>query len=259
MASKYQAYMNGISLTGLDDRIHIVDVKEKETLNISSASKFAFGKRVTSRKRESLTISLDLMLKVRCSDDYAAIIDKIHAWAVDGLLELSYRPFQQINCICTALPGISSIYKWTTVITMEFTSYEVPYWESTGETVAEVASSNNQDITINIPGSADTVLYGEIKNVSSSICNYIGITSSRGMFVFSALGLASGETLNISYNDANLLRLEIVSSAGISRTVYDKRTPESDDDIILKPGSNRITLSATNNCKWTIKARGRWL
>lgn len=259
MASKYQAYMNGISLTGLDERIHIVDVRENETLNIASAAKSAFGKRVTFRNRESLTISIDLMLKVRCSDDYAVIIDKIHAWAVDGFLELSYRPFQQIHCICTTLPGIASIHKWTSTLTLVFTAYDVPYWVATQDTVADVASSNNTTKTINVPGSRDTALTGEVKNLGSDVCNTLSISSGNGTFSFDGLGLASGETLVISYTAEHILRLSIVTDAGVSRTAYDKRTAQSDDDIILKPGANILTLTADTQCKWTISARGRWL
>lgn len=259
MASKYQAFMNGISLTGLDDRIYIVDVKEKPTLSLTSEVLHRFGARISHRTREYLEVNIELFLKVKCAADYAAVVDAIHAWAVGGYLQLSYRPYQRLDVICTEFPGIESIHSWTEHLTLTFFAYSVPYWQATTPTKLTVNGSDTHT-SMHMPGSQTADLMARITNNGDSTCDALSIKIKNGKgFFFDKLGLKSGETLVIDYEAEHLLRIIIVDKDQFSRSAYDCRLPSSLDDIELHPGANELALFADQPCRWVLSAYARWL
>lgn len=259
MASKYQAFMNGISLTGLDNRIHIVDVKEKPTLSLTSEVLHRFGARISHRTRENLEVTIELFLKVKSAEDYANVVDAIHAWAVDGYLQLSYRPYQRLDVVCTEFPGIESIQSWTEHLTLTFVAYYVPYWQATSQTKLTVNGSETRT-SMHLAGSQVTDMMARITNNGDSTCDALSIKIKNGKgFFFDKLGLKSGETLVIDYEAEHLLRIIIVDKDQFSRSAYDCRLPSSLDDIELHPGANELALFADQPCRWVLSAYARWL
>ena len=122
------------------------------------------------------------------------------------------------------------------------------------ETEANAAKSD----TLIVDGNAQTVLAFSVTNISSAAVNAVTIEAPDTRFSFEALQLDAGETLQGSYTDDDILLLRIEGVDGALRSAMALRTTDSDDDLLLMPGRNRVTVKTDRSCKVRLSARGRW-
>lgn len=113
--------------------------------------------------------------------------------------------------------------------------------------------------TMAVGGNIETLLAFSVKNTSGSTMSTLLIEASDTTFEFENLVLASGETLHGSYTDDDILLLQIEGVDGAHRSAMAMRTMDSDDDLLLYPGRNTITIRAQTACEATLHARGRWI
>ena len=78
-------------------------------------------------------------------------------------------------------------------------------------------------------------------------------------FDFTGLGMAAGETLVARYVQEDILLLEIEGVDGGTRSAMAMRTTDSDDDLLLSPGKNAVTVKTEKACSVELTARGRYL
>lgn len=108
-------------------------------------------------------------------------------------------------------------------------------------------------------GNFATPLAFDVKNASSAVMDTAAIETDAARFDFVSLALGPGETLSARYTEDDILLLAITGVQGEERSAMAMRTPQSDDDLMLAPGGNRITIRTQRACEVILKSRGRWL
>lgn len=123
----------------------------------------------------------------------------------------------------------------------------------------DTAANTEKKATISVGGNAQTLLAFHVTNETSSVMNTMQIEAPDTAFVFAGLGLDAGETLHGSYTEDDLLRLAIEGVDGSRRSAMPMRQVSSDDDLLLCPGRNSVTVKTQTACSVILEARGRWM
>lgn len=124
---------------------------------------------------------------------------------------------------------------------------------------ADTAAETAKTVALSVSGNHETLLAFDVKNTSQSVMNTATIETPGERFDFTGLALAAGETLSARYTEDDILRLEITGVDGAVRSAMPMRTENSDDDLLLSPGRNTITIKTQRACSVKLSARGRWI
>lgn len=254
MITRYQAWLDGQGLHDIDPTIIITDIQELVPEdNIATAGiGVRSGLRVLRKQRDSLSVSIRFMIREYSTARRKAIYDEIVTWAHDGILTINDRPDQRLHVVCEILPTVPSALQWTNNLTITFTAFTLPFWEAVYPTTATVTGSSGT-ATLYIMGNEPCNLEADVQNTSGGTINTLTISANGTAFSFAGLGLDSGQTLSILYEDG------ILAARIGTRGVLTTRTETSSDDIILKPcTSNAVTVQAGGSVKAIIRARGLW-
>lgn len=143
-----------------------------------------------------------------------------------------------------------SALNWQEQMQAVFTAYELPFWQD--------ITPSRETITANgslfVPGIGEAMCDVEVANKGSSAITTLTLTCGDTEMIFSGISLAKGETLVLSHDDLGLLSAKIGNTS-----VLNKRTAESDDDLIAMCGQyNTITVSG-GTVSAVFKARGVYL
>ena len=262
MILSHRAALNEVQLDSLDDRILVQGGDEAAgKYQIASVSLFGgVGQRITNRHRDYLEVTVRFSLRVRKSDmqTRSALLERINAWAEPGgWLTLNYKPGRRLRVVCAQYPAPGDPWNWTGVYAVVFRAYAVPFWQ---QNPPGMLSATGSGITrsIGVAGNTDTVLELSFKNTSGAVCGSFTVDAGSSMISLSALGLASGETLHIDHTVDGLLRIRVQSSSGSYRSVLDKRTPESSDDLWVPPGTATVSVTAQRTGTLTLSCAGRY-
>lgn len=116
-----------------------------------------------------------------------------------------------------------------------------------------------QSVSFSVSGNHETLLAFSVTNTSGTTVNAITIEAPTTRFSFENLELDGGEILIASYTDDNILLLRIEGVDGAIRSAMIYRTTDSDDDLLLSPGVNRVTVMTDGACSVKLSARGWWM
>jgi len=251
-------------LDELDNRIIITGVEEEAArLNYSAVSRFgASGQRVTSMHRDTLDVTVKFALKIKKNDLVARseLFEKVAGWAMEGgWLALNYRPNRRLRVVCVTLPAAGDQVAWETEYEITFRAYNVPYWQQASPVSLTVNSTKSMSRSMEIPGTAQSVLNLEFENISGMEINTLTVGTDESSFSFKSLGLKAGETLVINHTAEGLLRIRIRTAAGSTRSALAKRTEDSADDLTVSPGTATVTLTAQRAGKVTLSCYGRYV
>ena len=259
--SLFDVTLNSIPLSSLSDKIIVRDILEQPIEQDSYKTNRAMnaGQRVSAIVRRAMSVRVVYVIRERDPRKRADIQSQIAAWARDGgVLMVNYRTYTdlsqgtslQLHVVLDIPPVQDSALKWTQDLSMTFTAYNSPYWESTVRYTWNVYTSYESALgsyiggqTAYCTGTAPHMPVSvTVTNVSSYALQSINIQcgSSRGQFQFTGLSIAPGETLVIDYDEeSGMLQ---ISGAGIS--VLANRTADSADDLYMTPGSNALEIAA---------------
>lgn len=123
----------------------------------------------------------------------------------------------------------------------------------------ETAANTEKSGTLSVDGNYETLLAFSVTNTSGAAVNAITIEAPATRFSFENLELDDGEILTASYTEDDILLLRIEGVDGALRSAMAYRTTDSDDDLLLSPGRNQVTVKTDRACSIRISARGRWL
>ncbi|MBR4082537.1 MAG: hypothetical protein IKK21_12200 [Clostridia bacterium] len=251
MISRFACWMDGQGLHDIDPAILVLDVTESAPETEVRAAAPA--------RRLSLTVTVTFLLRERSPVRRAAVMEKIAAWTAGSRLTVSYRPEQQLRCQCTSLPAAVSALKWHAPLTVAFTAFDCPYWETRQAAAAWITPAvATGEATLLSAGYAPAPAEALVINQSGQTVNTLRLDCGDTFLAFSGLGLASGERLLITHDDHHRLQLTILGEG--SRSVMDKRTAQSHDELIALPRrSNRVAVTADQPVTAKFTARGRFL
>jgi len=265
MQLKHRVALDGVQLDEIDDRIMIQKIETgdgKENVNVVSLAGDS-GSRVTSIHRDSIDVTVKFTIRLRKTEmaDREKILEKANAWAFGGgWLTTNYKENRRIRVFRAQAAGAGDPWDWTKVYEIVFRACGVPYWQEKDPQSVMRQNTNSESMTLGVNGSAKTVVEASFQNTSGSTVNTFSLNTGESQMSFTGLGLANGETLVIDHNDNGekcLLRLRIKSGSSW-RSVLDKRTQGSDNDLHISPGVHRIQMTAGGKGKITISASGRF-
>lgn len=233
--------LGGTQLDSLDDSIVIRSVNTGVPLEtVNAVSRMGgFGQRMTKHHWETLEVSVTFAIDLPKSQMIArrAVFDKIIKWAIGGgWLTTNQMDGKRMYAEKAVFPSGGDMRKWTNDYTITFRAYGVPFWQDATAT-ADVSG------VLTVPGILRTVCDAEIANGGSSTIDSLTVTAGSSTMEFSSLGLAAGETLKIGHGNDGVLWIRIYNN-NIYRSVLDKRTGGSADDLYVEPGMRMVSASS---------------
>ena len=250
--NNFDCTLNGVSLSGMHERICILDIAEdaprmhETTLPLHSG-----GQRVLTRERQSLSIRVRFAIHEERPALRSAIAASIRAWAADsGYLTISARPGQRLHVSCTETPSFSG-NNWTEELTLAFTSTHTPWWED-----AETTSASGTDaVHLTVPGNAEsTPVEVALINTSAATVTQVTVICGVNRITFRDIALPSGGQLVISrVNGAFTAKLD-------GSSILHRRTMDSADELLAPCGQTAtLYVSPSQGMYAFYNVRGRYL
>lgn len=259
MRTKISVALDGVELHALDAAIILQSVNEAAPgWNFSAADRAGgLGQRMTGSQKRYRDIVIQFALDERDPKRRMEILQAVAAWA-DGARDLtvSYRERQRLRVTLQGLTPIQGIEKWGTVYQITLRSYSHPMWMDQDETSAEI--SGNGSGVLRIAGNGGGKMCFRAVNSSGSVCASAEVSSGGRTITLTGMELASGETLILDYDAEDIQRIR-AGSGSSWRSLLDKRTAASWDDILLASGANTVTVTSSAALSWTVYCFGRWI
>lgn len=261
MQLKHRVALDGIELDSIDSRIIITKIEETDGKEqFSSVSLWgAAGSRVTELHRDYLDVIVRFCIRVRKRDmaTREEILEKVNNWAwAGGWLTTNYKANRQIRVFRLQAAGMGDPWEWTKEFSLTFRACGVPYWQEQYGPVLEKRNASSGSLNFGIDGSADGIANVTFKNTSGGTINTFSISTPQGTMEFTGLGLANGETLEISHPDNGVRSLLSIKIG--NRSALACRTPASANDLIVRPGVQTITYSAGGAGNIVVSCCGRF-
>lgn len=258
MMTRYEAWLDKKSLSAIDPSIYILDIAyasarfTTNTVDVPGRN----GQRVTSRSTKNASVVITFEIHEQDTARRQEVCRRVQAWAMGGgVLTTSDRRGQRLRVICDSPPDIASALKWTQPLKITMAAYENPFWEDEFARSASVSGMNAQR-TLYVPGiGAQTRVEASVKNVSIGTINALTLKAGGTTFDFTGLGFGAGETLEIGYDENELLVIRVGDVSKMSC-----RTANSDDDLMLTTGkTENVSVYASGEVSVMFKARGLYL
>lgn len=249
--TQFDCELNSVSLSGLDERICVLDiVEEAPKLRTASAFLRTGGQRLLSQARESLSVQIRFAIHEEKPDRRSALLSLVRAWAAPGgFLVISPRPEQQMQVLCAAMPAVSA-NDWTQELTLTFTSLTTPYWEDIVPT--EIVTDSSSILTL--PGAADSAPVDVVvTNAGSEAITDLIIYCGPVQMHFTGFSLpANGEFLLVYTRGVLHAKVD-----GVSVMKY--RTADSADLLLAPCGDSVIVgVQGAQPLNAVFSARGRY-
>lgn len=232
METRYNASVNGVWLSDLDERIVVRDIREgRPDARVVVAEKPANAGAFFARaNRKSLNVTVAFVLWERDVSERKKLLDQVKTWAGNNLVKLKTndRPGQYLNVRMIEPPVIESAMKWLDEIELSFTAYEVPFWR-----VEEPVTAVTQGETVNvyIPGNGEAFADVTITNKGDDPFTCVWIYADEAMVAFKDLYIPKGGTLAVYHDETGILHAKANDQPAL-----ELRSVESDDDLIVHCG-----------------------
>ena len=254
----HRVALNGVQLDEIDERINIKAVEEgagKETLSAAGTAA-GCGQRITNRRRDTLDIVVKFSMLIDYKDlpSRAELLEKVIKWAADGgYLTVNYKPNRRIYVVLAQAPGGGDLYEWTSVYSLTFRAFSVPYWEEETPRTVRTGTASNAACSMTVDGSAETAADITLYNRSGMTINNVTINAAGNTMTFKNLNMGGNATLTIRHSETGLLVLRVGG-----RSAMACRTPDSANDTRVKPGTRSFSFSADRACEMLVECRGRF-
>lgn len=253
MGRHMEAWMDGEALSALGP-ITIRQVREDApTIDVDSeAWPRRSGQWVTRARRTELSVTLTVAIReVHDLQARARFAEILARWAQGRALELSNRPERRLLVRCTGAPALGDVRNYAEELRVEFTAYEVPYWEDKYPTSLSLSGSAASG-RLYVPGTADTPVCAAIRPTGGSLTS-LTLEAGGRLIELTGLNVASGQELRFERDDRDTLAIRYGGASQLSH-----RSARSDDDLFVAPGRTEVRLTANVACAATVTARGRW-
>lgn len=255
MTTRYEAYMDGTSLSGLDNSIVILDISHRkpeiEVNTVTVAEKP--GAMITKRIIRGASVAISFMIRKYSISARQDVCDKVVAWANGSMLKTNDRNGKRLKVICETYPEINSAMKWTDPVTMIFTAVERPFWEDETPTTLTLTGADALG-NMNVPGSAGEALVEATVTANAAITG-VRIAAGSTEIELENISMAQYDTITIDYDANGHQRIRKENTS-----ILDKRTKESSDDLLAACGKNvSFAVEADASVTVTFAVRGCWL
>lgn len=260
MADRLFCALNGTALRQLDERIHVLDIEElAPVLRTATAARVGDGLHLLRRQRERLSVRIRFLIEEYDVSARHQLLHLVCAWAeAGGALTLDADGKRVLRVVCTALPAMSSL-NWLETLSVDFTAFDCPYWEDAAETAFLLPNTAESGVArVFVPGDApETPLNLVLRNLSDAALTTLTV-SAVGVIRLGGISVPSGAAVHL-HHDAGVFAAEAATDGGESVSLLSARTPESADDLLLRPGCiNEIRVDANVAVFASGRCKGRY-
>lgn len=252
---RFEAALNGTKFSEIDPAVILLDINEipaKQTINTVQRGMRA-GMRVTSRKRSSLSVRLQYVVREYDIEARARIMDKIAAWVGNGgWLTVNSRPGLRLFVTPDGLPGMGSSLRWTNELSITLTAFAQPYWQQ--EQPTEVSTTGTG--VISPIGTVEEVCAEcSAINTGDGVLTALTMTCGNTYIKLERLEVQPGERVEVRYTDDGVLT---ITAGGKSAML--NRTADSSDDLKARSRvKNIIGVASDQPVTATFAVRGLYL
>lgn len=256
MISRYEAYLDGVALSSISDKLLILDIAHEAPMFENRSVQFAkrHGLYVYDRYKESATVTITFSLRIYDIAERQQMCQEVARWAMNGkILQTNDRPNQRLRVICETPPVIESALGWTDTLSIVFSGYIVPFWEE-AVPVTLTLSGSSADGSLYVPGNVDMARV-ECTITPQETLSEIRIDCESSFITLKDMNVTNEQTVRIYYDDKMNLHIQ----RGLD-SYYSKRSAYSSDDLLLECGkNNRVSFDADEIVSVVFSARGLWL
>lgn len=253
MARHVEAWIDGNALSDYGPYI-IREVREDApSLEISAGSLLGrYGQRMLGRKRTSLKVTIEVLIRELYDlSRRSRAAEELARWASGSVLQLSNHPNRRLLVHLSAEPALGEVRDYNSVLRLEFTADEVPYWEDKLTTDLSLSGLSDSG-SLTVPGTAETPICLTV-TPEDELTEFTVAAGGRTI-ALSGFSIAQGGTLTIS---RDLIDGLAVRSGNVSLLRY--RSAASADDLMVPPGPCAVSFSADISCDVAVTVRGRWM
>ena len=253
MKTRYEVFLNDISLSSLNDNLAITDISYPAPSIEHSVSQYAGrdGGYVSGSRKSEAVVAVSIELHIYNTQERQAACQEIISWAKNGgKLQTSDRVDQYIQCVCTKIPSIESALKWTDTLTVEFAAYAIPYWQSEFASEAALSGTDASGVVF-VPGNGKT--RADVKITASAALSSITVGFGSASITLSGLNVSAGDVIAFSHDENGTL---YIKQGTVSLLLH--RTPASSDDLEADCGTIPISITASSSVEAVFSAKGVW-
>lgn len=252
--AKYEAWMDGAALGGISPDLYISEIACRPAARSVSGSEIVgrHGEQAGASKWKGATVRISFILKKSTGPQRQAIINQVARWAMGTELEISDRPGEVLQVICTEPPYVPDHLSWADSISITFQTMEKPFWEKKTPETLTLESGTTGSGELYVPGNIEeAVVEVEAAPASGTLAN-ITLTVGDTSITLNGINATAEAPLRITYD-----RRGIQSIKRGTTSVMDKRTAASADDLLAKCGAvSAVSFSASASASVTFRARG---
>lgn len=251
-----RASLDGVMLDELHEEIIIKSIDPgigKQTISAVDRAGL-YGQRITDEHWSTIdaTVTFGINTYKRKMELRNEIFDDAIAWALSGnWLVFNTMPGKRLRVDKVVLPSRGDLWDINAEYTITFRAYHVPYWQQATPTTVKKNNITNGSVSIEVGGTAPSVLDIAFRNISGKEITNFSVKAGNKTLTLNGVKLGAAETLKISHGTDGLLKI----TAG-SRNVYSIYT--GDNDLLVKPGVNTVTVNATRAGELTVTNYGRY-
>lgn len=254
--NQLNAWMDGNALTDLHPMLFIEEISctPAEISFVSTTAARRDGELMLSSRRSAPTVTITLRILTEDRVNRQAVYQRLVTWASGSELRISDRPGQALRCVCTGMPAMGSVMKWTEPFTLTLTGFEHAFWRETVVSTLTLSGTSGSG-QLYIPGNGGAVC-GEVVVTppTGATLNTLTLTVGSTSMSFSSLGASLTNPLTITYDDRRIQSIKVGSTSALS-----KRTGASADDLLGICGKlNNISFTSNVNVSAVFRFRGAW-
>ena len=217
------------------------------------------GTLLLTRKRQQLKVALETVIAERFDlSSRAHYAEELARWAAGQgagphTLELSNHPERRLSVYLTGEPALTEVRNYAAFLRVEWTAYEVPYWEDKSPWTLAVTAGTTGTDTLTVPGTAETPVSLTVKPTGGTLGSF-SVTAGGHTVALTGLSVSTSDTLAFERGPRDTLLIRSGSTS-----LLNKRSAASADDLLCAPGASAVSFTADAACQVTFSVRGRWL
>lgn len=253
MIGRYSVTLNGEPLSQISPQIIITDVKyDPPSLNIETYQVAKrHGSLIHRQYVEKKSVAITFMIREYNTERRQAVCASIIKWAKKGgVLKISDRPGQHLDCVCESYPSVASVRDWLSEVSITFSAFANPFWIDDAPSSISLSWTSKSGM-LYVPGDAMETFVEATVKAKAALTSFSLTVAGRTMTITSSI--AKNHTVKLTY-DKNM----ILSIKDNNTSILNKRTGV--DDLIAVCGErNAVSFTSSANADVVFSAKGAWL
>ena len=258
MITRYRAALNDKQLDAVAADIMITDISYTAPIPqiVASALAGRNGMHVQGKTYGVASVTVSFEIHEANVSKRQEACKKIQGWARQGgWLTTNDKAGLRLRVECSALPEIRSALRWTDKLSVTFTAYDSPMWESIFPEVMTLTGAANSAEQY-MDGTADsTPVDVAVKNTGGTAIESVTVYAGDTVITLENVELGAGKSMYIGHTTEGFLYIRVDNASKLHR-----RTAESSDDLIVKCGHQSVFgYVCDGEASVTFTARGRYV